>query len=159
MFYRICHTLNIVLSFLFIAILAFGFLRSNNLPTETTITFITIMLVVTVIFLIFDFICARFNKFNKEQISLTKKQMITGKILLGFNIIACLVVFFILIAGVSVTFSPDSGSIINNIGTMYAMLVFFFLIGTTAIANLFFFFFLQKENKAISKDVINDIGK
>ena len=158
MFYRICHIINIALSFLYLLILLIGSLRSNSVPDGTTLTFFAIMLLIAIIFLVFDFICARIQRSNKELLVLTPKQLTTGKTFYIFNLIAGITVLLILIAAISSLLASDAGNTLRTMPVFYAMLIFFFAAGATSIVNLLFYRSLKKKNKDISTDIINNIG-
>jgi phosphoglycerol transferase MdoB-like AlkP superfamily enzyme len=109
------------------------------------------------VFLWFNFICYRINKFNNEHLSISKRLKIIGTTIFAFNILNVLGILFILVAAIhdySITISNTDGRIAPLLIPLFALL----LVCLSAIINLVFYIRTLRKNKALVNDLINEIG-
>ena len=157
MMYRISIFTNAALGLLFIFLGFVGVLNSRS-ADSATIFILLIILFGFGIFLLFDLVCYRILKLNKERSPLTGWIESYRKIIFVLSILALLSVLFITIAA-AYAFLEGISSFPKRQKPFYiAFLLLLVLSSVTYIFNAVGYFKSVKENRHILSEYINDIG-
>ena len=155
--YRISIFTNAALGLLFIFLGFVGVLNSKS-PNSALVFILLIILFGFGIFLLFDLVCYRILKLNKERSPLTGWIENYRKIIFVFSILALLIVLFITIAA-AYAFFEDISTFPERQRPFYILFLLLLLMSAvTYITNTVGYFKSVKENKKIMIEYINDIG-
>ncbi len=155
--YRISIFTNAALGLLFIFLGFVGVLNSKSADSASLFVLLIILFGFG-IFLLFDLVCYRILKLNKEKLPLTGWIENYRKIIFVFSILALLCVLFITIAA-AYAFLEDISSFPERQRPFYILFLLLLLVSAvTYVLNTVGYFKSVKENKNIMSEYINEIG-
>lgn len=156
-FYKVNLILNAAFSlfFLFCGILAL--LNLNGNPIEGIVVS-NALIFISLIFLLFSFVCNKIYNCNLQQKIINKKLIIGGRFLFVFNII-CAIAIFLCAFAAFISFSEfTTKSMQRQLPFFTVFIILMLLCGLTALVNLFFYINSVKKNKLVISEIINTIG-
>lgn len=157
MIHRISIFTNAALSLLFIFLGFVGVLNSRSADSASLFILIIILFGYG-IFLLFDLVCYRILKLNKEKAPLTGWIESYRKIIFVFSILALLSVLFMNIAA-TYAFMEDANTFPERQKPFYiTFLLLLLLSSVTYVLNAVAYFKSVRENKNIMSAYINEIG-
>lgn len=156
-FYRACLFLNTVISLLFIIISTYTLITLEKDSVEGIIVSL-LLIIINLIFLLFDFICFKIQQYNNQQKIVNKQLVQSGKFLLILNSISSVFVFICIAAAISSFSAFTTKSMQWQLPFYIFFLSLLLICGLTALVNIFFFRNSIKKNKQIVTAVINEIG-
>ena len=157
MFYKISLITNIALSGFFILCGLFALVSDKEIDTASVLSF-SVLFVMYFLFLWFDLICYKVNKYNAEKNTLSSSLKTAGKVSFVMTIIT--VIFLIIcILGASLAFANASTtSNLKQLPYLILCMILFLLSGATAVINMVHYKKAVKQNNNLVNAFINDIG-
>ncbi|MFN8253284.1 MAG: hypothetical protein U0V75_15560 [Ferruginibacter sp.] len=158
LFYRISLVVNSILSFAFLAAGIVAVFTAPDFPPEA-IFFLSFFFVTYTCFLLFNFICFRLIKANKDNQPAAAWLRKYGRPLFIFCCVLIAAIFLLTAAGIVSTL--DDRQQVNNrsLTAVSLMILFLFaLSGLSMIFNGIAFYKSLRQNKTVVNTVINTIG-
>ncbi len=156
--YKISLGINTAISLLYILLLVVASFNVEKI--EAGVVFIIVFIFgACVICLLFNYVCYRLLKSNKENITAPDWMKKFRIIFLVFTIIALLVITVMFIAA-ALSFFTDYDEFPKKQQPFYILFLLFMLaLIVSGIENIVYYFKALKQNKAIVNSVINTIGE
>lgn len=158
LFYRITLLVNAILSFAFLALGIVALFTATGFPAEA-IFILSFIFGTYTCFLLFNFICFRLLKANKDNQPAAAWLKKYGRPLFIFCCVLVAAIFLLSAAGI-VSSTDDARKINNRSVTIiqFIMVALFALTGLLMIFNGIAFYKALRQNKMVVNSVINTIG-
>jgi hypothetical protein len=159
MFYRISLIINSFISALFTILVIISAITNKKIKTEEILGFVFFILIFLV-FLWFNSVCFKVNRFNKDNILVSPALKRTGNVLFVFNLIAAVIIIICIVAMVAAALTVGNSDFRKSMLPIYVSFIMVFILsGATGIINGVFFKKSIKINNLLVNDFINDIGQ
>lgn len=149
--------LNSILSVLFILLMNFGLLSTENKSTEDWFFFSYFMLVFS-IFLLLSFRGMKLNKRNTELAGIRPFQRKAGKVIAIITIVFAVSLIFVTAAGFLILNNEATKEQLRYWWVYILTLSLLMVTAVTAVINAVLYFKALKKNTALVSDYINSIG-